>query len=165
MGGMTLGKSPEQMMRERKALIKDPADIPMEGNRLSPKQQYDAIQQDAKFLSGELPPSGYNRMFPFGSSEKSKRERVAEELRKDSDEGRYAVPGYGDQGQFFGGSSAGGPSRQLGSMVMNEEEEEKKRPPKRYFQKEFAKGGTVSSKASSRADGCAQRGKTKGRFV
>ena len=28
----------------------------------------------------------------------------------------------------------------------------------------FAKGGTVSS-ASSRADGCAQRGKTKGRFV
>ena len=29
----------------------------------------------------------------------------------------------------------------------------------------YAKGGSVSSKASSRADGCAQRGKTKGRFV
>ncbi len=31
--------------------------------------------------------------------------------------------------------------------------------------KGYAKGGSVSSKASSRADGCAQRGKTKGRFV
>jgi hypothetical protein len=30
--------------------------------------------------------------------------------------------------------------------------------------KKFAAGGSVSS-ASSRADGCAQRGKTKGRFV
>jgi hypothetical protein len=29
----------------------------------------------------------------------------------------------------------------------------------------FAKGGSVGSKASKRADGCAQRGKTKGRFV
>lgn len=43
------------------------------------------------------------------------------------------------------------------------EEEEEKRPPKRYFQREFAKGGSVSS-ASSRADGCAQRGKTKGKM-
>lgn len=31
--------------------------------------------------------------------------------------------------------------------------------------RQYAKGGTVNSKASSRADGCAQRGKTKGRFV
>ena len=152
MGGMTLGKSPEQMMRERKALRKDPADIPMKGNRLSPKEQYEAIQQEIAFLDrGDLRPSTRNM--------------TEQALRKDSDEGRYAVPGYGDQGQFFGGSSAGGPSRKLGSMVMNEEEEEKKRPPKRYFQSEFAKGGAVSSKASSRADGCAQRGKTKGRFV
>lgn len=30
--------------------------------------------------------------------------------------------------------------------------------------KQYAKGGSVSS-ASSRADGCAQRGKTKGRFI
>mgnify|MGYP000844562935 CR=1 FL=1 len=29
----------------------------------------------------------------------------------------------------------------------------------------YKKGGTVKSSASSRADGCAQRGKTKGRFV
>ena len=34
----------------------------------------------------------------------------------------------------------------------------------RYGFKRFAKGGSVSS-ASKRADGCAQRGKTKGRFV
>ena len=29
----------------------------------------------------------------------------------------------------------------------------------------FAKGGSVGDKASKRADGCAQRGKTKGKFV
>jgi hypothetical protein len=41
-----------------------------------------------------------------------------------------------------------------------EDEEEEKRKKPRYMKK----GGTVSS-ASSRADGCAERGKTRGRFV
>lgn len=31
--------------------------------------------------------------------------------------------------------------------------------------KKYAKGGTVKSSASKRADGCAQRGKTKGRII
>jgi hypothetical protein len=41
-----------------------------------------------------------------------------------------------------------------------EDEEEEKRKKPSYMKK----GGTVSS-ASSRADGCAERGKTRGRFV
>lgn len=41
----------------------------------------------------------------------------------------------------------------------DEEEEEKRKKPS-YMKK----GGTVSS-ASSRADGCAERGKTRGKFV
>ena len=52
---------------------------------------------------------------------------AARRLEKDSDEGRFAAPGQGDQGQFF------------------------------------KKGGKVSS-ASSRGDGIAKRGKTKGRM-
>ena len=43
-------------------------------------------------------------------------------------------------------------------FTQNEKKDEKKEPVKK------AKGGSVSS-ASKRADGCAQRGKTKGRFV
>ena len=51
---------------------------------------------------------------------------AAERLRKDSDKGRFAMPGQGDQGQFL------------------------------------KKGGMTASK---RADGIAQRGKTRGRMV
>jgi hypothetical protein len=53
---------------------------------------------------------------------------AARRLEKDSDEGRFAAPGQGDQGQFL------------------------------------KKGGKVSS-ASSRGDGIAKRGKTKGRML
>ena len=51
---------------------------------------------------------------------------AADRLRKDSDKGRFAMPGQGDQGQFF------------------------------------KKGGMTASK---RADGIAQRGKTRGRML
>jgi hypothetical protein len=44
------------------------------------------------------------------------------------------------------------------SNDQEDEEDEKQKP------KYMKKGGTVSS-ASSRADGCAERGKTRGRFV
>jgi hypothetical protein len=53
---------------------------------------------------------------------------AADRLRKDSDKGRFAMPGQGDVGHFF------------------------------------KTGGKVSS-ASKRADGIAQRGKTKGRML
>lgn len=62
-------------------------------------------------------------------------------LAEDAKVGRYANPEYaGDLGQFL--MSAG-----------NIEEEKPRRP----MPKQFAKGGKI--------DGCAQRGKTKGRFV
>ena len=41
---------------------------------------------------------------------------------------------------------------------------EEKKPADKKSAKPFAKGGSVSS-ASKRADGCAVKGKTKGRFV
>ena len=64
--------------------VLDPADIPMPGNKLSPKDQYQAISKDVEHVDQRrrgLKP-GYN-------------------LEKDSDVGRFAAPGYGDQGQFF----------------------------------------------------------------
>jgi hypothetical protein len=63
----------------------DPADMPMPGNKLSPKDQYSAIMKDVeKVQSGAK--------YPIGSMNN---------LRKDSDAGRFAAPGLGDQGQFF----------------------------------------------------------------
>ena len=136
MGGITIGgggHTIEDQMRMNKRFSDeanaDPADRPMKGNRLSPKEQHKAILRDIKFLRGEIPEEKYGRMFPFGSTTESKRKQVEQDLRKDSEVGRYAVPGYGDEGQFL------------------------------------AKGGKVKSKASSRADGCAQRGKTRGRII
>jgi hypothetical protein len=51
-----------------------------------------------------------------------------------------------------------GPTANEISNDQEDEEDEKQKP------KYMKKGGTVSS-ASSRADGCAERGKTRGRFV
>ena len=63
----------------------DPADMPMPGNKLSPKDQFSAIMKDVeKVQSGAR--------YPIGSMNN---------LRKDSDAGRFAAPGLGDQGQFF----------------------------------------------------------------
>jgi hypothetical protein len=44
--------------------------------------------------------------------------------------------------------------------ISNDQEDEEEEKKRKYMKK----GGTVSS-ASSRADGCAERGKTRGRFV
>jgi len=62
-------------------------------------------------------------------------------LESSSDRGSFAAPGTGDLGQFAGSSN----DRAKGGMI-----------------KKYAKGGSVS--ASRRADGIAQRGKTKGRI-
>lgn len=105
MGGMTLGKSAEQMMREREAVNAarkiDPADVPMKGNRLSPKEQYESIKRDIEFVSGRRPLSQYGRAFPLNTPPSKRKEIVEEDLRRDSDVGRFAVPGYGDEGQFY----------------------------------------------------------------
>lgn len=68
---------------------------------------------------------------------------AANRLRKDSEQGRYANPEFGgDLGQFLMS-----PGRRV-----------------RTVEQEYKKGGIVSS-ASKRADGCAQRGKTRGKMV
>ena len=82
------------------------------------------------------------------------------ELVKRSEEGEYAVPGYGDQGQFAGGSG--------GSKPRDEELNAGASAMKRGGKvKKMASGGMTSkaSSASKRADGIATKGKTRGRFV
>ena len=49
----------------------------------------------------------------------------------------------------------------VANEISNDQEDEEDEKQKPTYMK---KGGTVSS-ASSRADGCAERGKTRGRFV
>jgi len=71
----------------------DPAFTPMPGNKLSPVDQYNAIQQDVN--KAYMPGRG-SQLGPQNN------------LRKDSDVGRYAAPGLGDQGQFFGGMKEDG---------------------------------------------------------
>jgi hypothetical protein len=92
------------------------------------------------------------------SSERGLGPTVAKrELLKRSDEGEFAAPGYGDLGQFAGGS---GKEERLDAM---EYEGDYKRGGK---VKKMASGGMTSkaSPASRRGDGIAQRGKTKGRM-
>jgi hypothetical protein len=48
----------------------------------------------------------------------------------------------------------------VANEISNDQEDEEEEKKRKYMKK----GGTVSS-ASSRADGCAERGKTRGRFV
>ena len=120
----------------------DPADVPMGSNRLSPADQAKAIAYDVAIMEGTAPIIPRNRTGTIAN------------LRKDSDEGRYAAPGYGDQGQFAGGSG--------GSKPLDEELNAGASAMKRGGKvKKMSSGGS----ASSRADGIAQRGKTKGRMV
>ena len=83
-----------------------------------------------------------------------------EELARRSEEGEFAAPGYGDLGQFAGGSG--------GSKPRDEELNAGASAMKRGGKvKKMASGGMTSkaSSASRRADGIATKGKTKGRFV
>ena len=84
-----------------------------------------------------------------------------EELARRSEEGEFAAPGYGDLGQFAGGSGGSKP-------VTDEELTSGRSAMKRGGKvKKMASGGMTSkvSSASKRADGIAVKGKTKGRFV
>jgi len=83
------------------------------------------------------------------------------ELAKRSEEGEFAAPGYGDLGQFAGGSGGSKP-------VADEELTSGRSAMKRGGKvKKMASGGMTSkvSSASKRADGIATKGKTRGRFV
>ena len=80
---------------------------------------------------------------------KAEREQAKEHERRQDKERRQVPRGAGISGR---GSAGGG--------GMNPADIEKGRQPGKV---KFAKGGSVS--ASKRADGCAQRGKTKGKMV
>ena len=118
--------------------------------RISPqkaKQDADEIKRDQEYVDRAISPEGYSMERGLGPT------LAAGRLRKDSDEGRYAAPGYGDQGQFAGGSG--------GSKPLDEELNAGASAMKRGGKvKKMSSGGS----ASSRADGIAQRGKTKGRM-
>ena len=123
MGGMTLGKSPEQMMRERDAI-----------NAARMPEDKFAAAEAMLMRAGE-------RAAGLGPVVASHR------LRKAQLEGEYGPPNF-----TFGEDQ-------------EEDESASRRPKLDPKVRNYAKGGKVSSKASSRADGCAQRGKTKGRMV
>ena len=84
------------------------------------------------------------------------------ELEKRSAEGEYAAPGYGDLGQFAGGSGGGGKAKV--DEELNAGASAMKRGGK---VKKMASGGMTSkvSSASRRADGCCTKGKTRGKMV
>ena len=76
---------------------KDVADVPMKGNKLSPKETYKAVKNDMAMLEGTAPSPKYPT---------AKRD-IKDRLEKDSDVGRFASPGIGDMGQFAGMKKGG----------------------------------------------------------
>ena len=73
----------------------DPALSPMGSNRFSPVDQAQMIARDIAVMQGTA----------IGPRDKR---GIIENLKGDSDVGRYGVPGFGDLGQFAGGSGGGG---------------------------------------------------------
>jgi len=72
----------------KKTIDIDPADYPIKGNKLSPKDMYKAIRDDEE-MARRTDVRGSNLA-------------AAMRLRKDSDQGRYANPEFGgDLGQFL----------------------------------------------------------------
>ena len=124
--------------------------------RISPqkaKQDADEIKRDQEYVDRAISPEGYSMERGLGPT------LAAGRLRKDSDEGRYAAPGYGDLGQFAGGSGSGGAKPNT-----DEELTSGKSAMKRGGKvKKMASGGMTSS-ASKRADGIAVKGKTRGKM-
>ena len=123
--------------------------------RISPqkaKQDADEIRRDQEYVDRAISPEGYSMERGLGPT------LAAGRLRKDSDEGRYAAPGYGDLGQFAGGSGSGG------SKPRDEELNAGASAMKRGGKvKKMASGGMTFS-ASKRADGIAVKGKTRGKI-
>ena len=112
-------------------------------------QDADAIRRDQEYVDRAISPEGYSMERGLGPT------LAAGRLRKDSDEGRYAAPGYGDQGQFAGGSGSGG------SKPRDEELNAGASAMKRGGKvKKMSSGGS----ASKRADGIATKGKTRGKM-
>ena len=119
------------------------------------RQDADEIKRDQAYVDRAISPEGSSMERGLGPT------LAAGRLRKDSDEGRYAAPGYGDLGQFAGGSGSGGSKPRdeelnAGASAMKKGGKVKK----------MASGGMTSgaSSASKRADGIAVKGKTRGKM-
>jgi len=120
------------------------------------KQDADEIRRDQAYVDRAISPEGSSMERGLGPT------LAAGRLRKDSDEGRYAAPGYGDLGQFAGGSGRGGSKPRdeevsAGASAMKRGGAVKKM---KMGGMGYAKGGS----ASSRADGIAVKGKTRGKM-
>jgi len=74
----------------------DPANVPMGDNRYSPVDQARMIARDTSIVDGSAP------IMPRDGGRAARAN-----LMGDSDDGRYAVPGLGDLGQFAGSSGGG----------------------------------------------------------
>lgn len=130
-------------------------------------QDAKAIKEDQEYVDRAISPEGYSMERGLGPS------LAAQRLRKDSDEGRYAAPGYGDQGQFAGGSGSGGSKPRdeelnAGASAMKKggltakfmSFSKKGKPAGMKPVTKMSSGGS----ASSRADGIATKGKTRGKM-
>ena len=120
------------------------------------RQDADEIKRDQAYVDRAISPEGSSMERGLGPT------LAAGRLRKDSDEGRYAAPGYGDQGQFFGGSGRGGAKPNTDEELTSGKSAMKKGGKV----KKMASGGMTSgaSSASKRADGIAVKGKTRGKM-
>jgi hypothetical protein len=87
----------------------DPANVPMGSNKFSPVDQYKNIVQDTKLATGEIGVNDYSAaLLPPNTSDIEGQKIAQGFLQGDSDAGRFAVPGYGDLGQFAGSNDIGG---------------------------------------------------------
>jgi hypothetical protein len=88
--------------KKGKEVKEDPANTPMPGNKLSPKDQFKSIMTDVDTVE-----KGYNYDPTTGERRLAVRGLgpgiAAKHLEKDSAQGRFAAPGFGDQGQFIMG--------------------------------------------------------------
>ena len=133
------------------------------------KQDADEIKRDQEYVDRAISPEGYSMERGLGPT------LAAGRLRKDSDEGRYAAPGYGDLGQFAGGSGSGGSKPRDEELNAGASAMKKGGMAKSTKFMSFSKTGKPSGmkpvtkmanggSASSRADGIATKGKTRGKM-
>jgi len=107
----------------------DPANVPMGDNRYSPVDQAKMIARDTAIVQGTAP------IMPRDGG----RAAIAN-LTADSNEGRYAVPGYGDLGQFAGGGGGMGGSSGGGGKYFDDQS---------MATMAMAKGGSLSESIES----------------
>lgn len=79
----------------------DAARVPMGKNTYSPIEQAQRVIGDYRASIGEIDPTTLDRGYPIGSTPQTRVNELNKALAMDSEVGRFAVPGAGDQGQFI----------------------------------------------------------------